>query len=152
IHYLFKEYESDVEAIVRGKEKTKDLARLFSQKVVEHGKKVLDTPMPLVQVNMARVLARTADLGHPELADALVEIVGDARYNDGVKYYALQGLRNLLARTTNPTQFLTPPREEKVAQALIAFIKRKVGISPITPPDELEGMRVIRREAVRALA
>lgn len=157
IEYLYKDFDGLVGGLISGKDKdkTKEYARLYALKVKDHSKKVLDEPnltnAPLVQVNIARVLARTAVLGQPETADAFVEIL-NGNLNEGVKYWALHGLRDLLSKSNNPTQFLTPAREEKVAQALMTFIKRKVNVSAITPPDELEGLRVIRREAVRALS
>jgi len=157
IDRLYKDFDGDVDAIIRSKNKV--LAQLFTQKTIEHGKKVLESPnsVPLVQINIARVFARLAGLGQPELADALVGILKDApkvgdKENDGVKYWALRGLRDLLARGPNPAQLLTPDREDKVAAALVAFIQRKVTITSITPKDEEEGLRVLRREAVRALA
>ncbi len=147
IDKLYRELDSDVDAVISSK--NKELVRLFSKGVIDHSKEVLESPkaVPIAQINIARVLARTAALGQPELADTLVALVTDQGWNDGVKYWALRGLRDLLARTPLP-----PQREDKVARTLMAFIQRKVAFSPITPEDELEGIRVLRREAVRALA
>lgn len=148
---LFRDFDDDVGMIVAGKEKTKDMARLFGLKVIEHGRKVLDVPKPLVHINAARFLARSADLGQPELADALAEVLSDPKSTDAVKYYALQGLRKLLAQPITPP-VLTPERAAKVLPAVIAQVTRKMTITEATPPEEIAGFQVLRREAVRALA
>ncbi len=114
---LFKSFDGEIQSLTGGKDKdkTKEFSRLFALKVIEHGKKVLQTPIPsggpLVQVNIARVLARTAALGQPETADVLVELVS-GNYNDGAKYWALHGLKDLLSRTNNPAQLLQNPARE----------------------------------------
>ncbi len=153
---LYYEFDRDIKGLVGGKEKTKDFARLYAQKVIEHGLEVLDHGQrednPLVQVNIARVLARTAVLGHPSLAVAADKILTDPNTSEAVKYYMLRGLRDLLAQMPNPTQSLGDNLEAKIAKDLVEFITRKVEISPITPQDEKDGLRMVRREAVRALA
>ena len=58
----------------------------------------------LVAYMRTRVLARLAPLGNPDLADALGDIVKDPQHNDGVKYWAMRGLRDLLALTADNPQ------------------------------------------------
>jgi hypothetical protein len=153
IHRLYEEFDQDVRNIVSGKEKTKDMARLFGLKVIEHARKVLNDPKanPLVQVNAARFLARSADLGQPELADALAEILQEPQSNDGVKYWALNGLRRLFAQPVMPP-VLSNGRAAKVLPPIMALINRKMAITQATPREEIEGFRSLRREAIRALA
>jgi len=152
---LYHEFDKEVQNLVNGKEKTSECARLFARDVIKYSKKVLNTrnPYPIAQVNIARVLARSAALGNPELADGVLDILKEARYNDAVKYWALCGLNDLLKMAVGNPKLLGPQREEKVAAGLIDFIGRKADVVPgITPRDEIEGLRVLRREAIRALA
>jgi hypothetical protein len=150
---LYLDFDKEVQNLVNGKEKTSECARLFAHDVIKYGKEVLDTNSPIAQVNVARVLARSAALGNPELADGVLDILKEARYNDAVKYWALHGLIDLLKMGAGNPKFLGTEREEKVAAGLIDFIGRKTEVVPgITPRDEIEGVRVLRREAIRALA
>jgi len=150
---LYQEFDRDVQNLVNGKEKTSECARLFARDVIKYGKKVLNSRYPLAQVNVAHVLWRSAALGNPELADGVLDILKEPRYNDGVKYWALRGLYDLLKMAVGHPKLLGPEREEKVAAGLIEFIGRKTDVVPgITRKDEIEGVRVLRREAIRALA
>jgi hypothetical protein len=151
---LYSEFDKEVHNFINGKEKTRDLGFLFAREVARRGKEVLDADsLPMVQVNITRVLARTAVLGNPELADVLAVIVKDPNFSDGVKYWALRGLRDLMHLIPSNSAQFGKDREGKVASALIDFINRKVSIVPlITPQDEIDGLGVIRREAIRALA
>jgi hypothetical protein len=152
---LYADFDHEVQSLTgKNKDKTKECARMLGQYVIKYGKEVLATDKPLVQVNIAHVLARSAALGAPELADALVDILNDVemKHNDAVKYWALHGLRDMLQMSGGNPQALGRERMEKIATALSDFILRKIEISPITPPEEREGMCVLRREAIRALA
>jgi hypothetical protein len=149
---LHEEFDREVKGLVSGKERTKECGRLFASEVIKRAKEVLEDPLSLVQVNMARALARCAELGNPELADALVEIIKNPNYNDGVKYYALRGLRDLLRVVPSHSPQFGNEREANTGAALIEFINRKANVVPrITPQDEMDGLCVLRREAIRAL-
>jgi hypothetical protein len=109
---------------------------------------------PITRVNAARVASRLAALtGREEIADLLVTIVTDPKQVEGAKFYGLQGLKELMSRLG---QKQTPPikdakRRGDVLTALVAFVERQPPYTPNTE-DEVEGLRVIRREAIRALA
>jgi hypothetical protein len=118
-------------------------------------------PFPITRVNAARVVARLAAMtGREETADLLVKIIAepkkgekDPKQVEGAKYYALQGLKDL-QRVLGSTQ--TPPikdakRRGEAIEALVAFVERKPPYA-VNTEDEAEGLRVIRREAIRALA
>ncbi len=109
---------------------------------------------PITRVNAARVAARLASLsGREETADLLVKIIVDPKQVEGAKYYALQGLKelqkNLSVTQTPPIK--DPKRRGEVIEALVAFVERKPPYT-VNTEDETEGLRMIRREAVRALA
>jgi hypothetical protein len=159
IDHLYHIFDDEIKTIVT--KGAKDFGRLYGDKLIDHALEVLNEPRakPIAQVNAVRFLARSAVLGVPRLGDALVKIVQAPgtkegqpfKYNDAVRYWALRGLRDLLAL---PPQDMPPlPREklEPIAAALREQIQRKVEFTTLAPPDEREGYRVLRREAIRAL-
>jgi hypothetical protein len=140
----------DVDGLKKGRPGTAPAIQIYSAKVIEHAKEVLSPPGQklIAKVNAARVLAKLAELGPPELADTLVAIL-DSDQSDAVKLPALKGLEEL-ASFQPPV--LTPEREKKVAEALATFIERKMTIADTTTPEEVEGFQYVRLAAVRALA
>lgn len=122
---------------------------------------VLANEKPVASVNAARLLARLTEEGSEAAGDVLAEALRDPQNNDGVKYYAAQGLKNLLERWAREAASPDPPivprdrpaRLANFAEALFEVIHRQ-------PPfdlakarrEEIEGLRILRREAVRALA
>jgi hypothetical protein len=154
INRLHQDFDLDLRYIADGKEKMKELGPLYGKKVALYGKKVMEVQAfkPIAKVNVARVLARSAVLGQGELADVLVDLLQDANQNDGVKYYALQGLSNLFNLPMQEPPVLNRDRQAKAIKAVIEFVNRKAAFTAVTGPDEVEGFRVLRREAIRALA
>lgn len=108
---------------------------------------------PIVRVNAARILARVAQSSGAEVcADLLVKCLADTQQIDGVRYYACQGLKELMRRTAREG----PPikdanRRAAVVTALVAFVERKPPFTTSTV-YEVEGLRMVRREGIRALA
>jgi hypothetical protein len=159
---------------------SKNLKAGYPQFLQEYGKQVAacarevleaggetDEVKPLARVNVLRVLDRAAKDGAEELADVFVDVlrgqVKDANGNalaldDATKYWALQGLRDqfalghVSADRATPIFFKNKDREKAAIVALNEFVLRKLDIPPTMPRDEVEGLRVLRREAVKALA
>jgi hypothetical protein len=149
--------DTDVRFLTKGKPGTNAAIEIYAPKVTEHALKVLKTPRIIARVNAARVLARLADLGPPELADALVTVLQDPDQNDGVKFHIIHGLRtlgemNLRAAAEQQPAVMSADRERKAADALAAFIQRNMNIVDTTRPEDVAGFRYVRREAIRALA
>jgi hypothetical protein len=139
------------------KNKATALLEAFTLRAVEHLKLVLQNSLQIARVNGARVLARLAKAGQEETADLLAEAVKDQQQNDAVKYYALQGMRELfaLANQPNPTVFQSKPgkeREERCLEVLVKAASRQVPAAADLPRAERDGIRAVRREALRALA
>ncbi len=109
---------------------------------------------PITRTNAARVAARLALLSQrEEVADLLVKIVVDPKQVEGAKYWALMGLKDLQSKLALKQ---TPPikdakRRGEVIAALVGFVERQPPYKPNTE-DEIDGLRYIRREAIRALA
>jgi hypothetical protein len=141
--------DNDVRYLLKGKPGTVAAIEIYAAKVAEHALEVLKTNRLIARVNAARALARLADLGPPELADALVSVLTDPDQGDAVKFHAIHGLR-VLAEQQPPV--MSGEREKKAADALAAFINRNMTIADITRPEDVAGFRYVRREAVRALA
>jgi hypothetical protein len=122
---------------------------IYGDKVTEHALEVLKTRKLIARVNAARVLAKLAELGSPKLSDALVSVLDDPEQNIAVKCYAAKGLGVLAA--FQPA-VMTPEREKKAADSLASFIEHPMTLTATTTPEEVEGYRYVRREAIRALA
>jgi hypothetical protein len=140
--------DRDVTNLKKGRPATAGAIQVYSGKVIEHAGEVLQSQKLIAKVNAARVLAKLAELGPPELSDALVAVL-QSQESDGVKYWALRGLRVLGAQQPS---VMNPEREKKAAEALAAFIERRMTVTDTTKPEDVEGFRVVRREAIRALS
>jgi hypothetical protein len=158
IDRAFKEYEGNVEAITKDKdrERMQPLGVIYREKVRIHALEVLEyeKAKPIHKIHNARILAKVAELGEGKLAETLIKVLKDNNQNDAVRYYALRGLRNLLAQV-QPQQMpplLNKEEEGKCAEAIIEFLQRKPDLTPEASQEEKDGFRVLRREGVRALA
>lgn len=149
INKLFQAFDADIGFLNKGRPGTSNAIQMYSAKVTERAMEVLKTRKPIARINAARVLAKLAELGQGELVDPLVEILKDASQSDAAKLYVLRALRDLTAQSPS---VMTPARERKTADALVDFIDRKMTIADTTQPEEIEGFRYVRREAIRALA
>jgi hypothetical protein len=145
-------YRGGVELAVsnlnKGKPGTAGAIAVYVPKATEHALEVLKTQRLIARLNAARVLAKLAELGSPELSDALVPVLADAGQSDAVKFYIVRALK-VLAEQQPPV--LSAEREKKVAEALAAFVDRKMTIADTTRREDVEGFRYVRREAIRAL-
>jgi hypothetical protein len=135
--------------LLKAKPETNGAMQIYSNKMIEHGREVLASQRLVARVNAARALAKLAELGPPELADTLAAVLQDANQSDAVKYYAARGLK-VLAEQQPPV--MSPESEKKAAEALAAFVDRKMTIADTTTRDAVEGFRLVRREGIRALA
>jgi hypothetical protein len=154
---VFTELDIFLGEAAKNKPATAPLLEMFSARVAEHMKTVLQNDRAIARVNGARILARIAEAGQEEVADLLAETVKDPRQLDGVKYYAFMGLRELFAHAgrQNATVFQSKTGKEREVRCLAVVgerINRKLTIPDDLPHDEKEGLRMVQGEAVRALA
>jgi hypothetical protein len=136
------------------KYKSQALAGIYREKVRIHALELIQhsSCRPVHRLYGARVLARLAELGEPALADDLLKVLKDDKQSPAVHYYALRGLRDLLALPAQDKPILDEKRQAACAEALVDFLERKPLVGPGAPPDEVNGFQMFRREGVRALA
>jgi|SRR5579884_119814 len=120
---------------------------IFRDKVRIHALEVIQfkDARPIHKLHNARVLAEIAKLGQPELATTLITVLKDSQQTAAVHYYMLKGLTTLIPN-------LPPPQQAKCAVALVEFLEQQKGLHKNAAPEEIDGYRVLRREAIRALA
>lgn len=127
--------------------------KLFTRDLTKCLRDVLSrNSKPIVRVNAARMLALIAETEQEEVADTLIAILRNPRESDGVKFWALRGLRNLFAggKPDEPL-FKDAKREARTILALQEYLARKPAEMPADPMEQ-EALRYVRREAIRALA
>jgi hypothetical protein len=130
---------------------------------------------PIVKVNAARILARIAEAiggsystspsatGQAKVAEELLKIIKDKDQIDAVKFWALHGLEGLFNGSYNLSATPVDQRpnrralakddlENQIIVALVDFVLRKPNLRPNPTPEEVEGFRYVRRQAIRALA
>jgi hypothetical protein len=125
--------------------------REFGKAMVAAIKDVLSNERPIARVNAAIIMAKLGESGIDDLADPMCEIIAGPNYDDAVKNYALTGLANLFI-AKGEDRVKDEAREGRCVQTLITFMHRKPPFDPNTrTPEEVEALRYVRREAIRAL-
>jgi hypothetical protein len=168
INEIFREFNSILDSIHFGKEKTQKTGEMFTKQVILHASEVMKANKAVARLNGARLLARLADQGPNEtqadvlarlagtneadLADALTAAIKDPAQIDAVKYWAFRGLHYLLALPPrNPP--LPRANEEAALGAVVKFLQdRNKDLPPGSSANQIDGFRLVRREAIEALA
>jgi len=130
----------------------KEFVKEFSKELIKCLRDVLaHNAQPIVRVNAARMLANIGEAGQEEVADTLVDIIQNPRESDAVKLWAFRGLHELF-EATRPQDplFKDAKRESRTLMALADYIGRKREQLP-SEAEQVEAVRYVRREAVRAL-
>jgi hypothetical protein len=125
----------------------------FCNQLLASIEEILPGQKVIVRVNAARILARIGEAGQESVADALLRVLEDPAESEAVKLYALRGLKHLFARHSfERPVFRDSSREHRSILALLAYLKQTPATTPASTTEELDGIRYVRREAVRALA
>jgi hypothetical protein len=74
-----------------------------------------------------------------------------SKANDGVEYYLFRAMADVLGVPLKSAP-LKKDTEEKLVQAALDFVEKTVKLPVNTPREEVEGYKVLRREAVKVLA
>ncbi|MBV9122328.1 MAG: hypothetical protein JO112_03070 [Planctomycetes bacterium] len=150
IEDVFREFDQQVlQPALKAKEQNQDFMKMYTQQLQTQLQRILQNASVVNQINGARLMARWGRSGQTEYADFLVGVLQDKANNDAVKFYTLQGLMEL--RGANP-RLQPQAREAKVDQALLDYLAAKSQAGDNLPGPEADGVRYVRREAVRALA
>jgi hypothetical protein len=117
---------------------------------------------PLVQINANRMLAEVCRAGYDGAAQVCLRVLAKPDASDAARFYALQGLKNLFAiipeKDSPPEKTVfqkdntgqLSPLEKDCIKALIDFVFRQPPAD--LPPQQVDALFYVRREAVRALA
>jgi hypothetical protein len=94
--------------------------------------------------------------GQEEVADALADALNDKDMNGGTKLFAARGLHDFYMLAFAPEEdqkirFKDKERETRSIKALLAALDARLPESPKPNAEEIEGMRYLRREVIRAL-
>lgn len=158
IDRAYKDFEKELENISNAKDRStvQSFSDVFRDKIRIHAQEVLEFEQakPIHKVYNARVLAKIAELGQGKLAETLVKVLKDPKQNDGVRYYILRGMGTLLAQVQpgDNKPMLNRDEQAQCATALVEFLEQRKGPDKRATPEEIDGFRLLRREAVRALA
>lgn len=152
INQLFFDLEADFGKAAKN-ENTLTFRQMLARDLARNAREVLQNRLPLVRVNAARVLWEAAPTREPEVANVLVEVVDNPAHNLGTKYWAFKGLQEFLApgRQMPPPPFKDQKLPNRIALALLGFLGQKYPATDATPIDQVDGLRAVRREAIRAL-
>ncbi len=150
------ELESELGRADRARPATNTFLEMFGHQLIENAREVLKHPQvdPIAKVNEARILWRVAQVGNQEVVDACVDVIQDAKQNDGTRYWAFRALQDVFAPNHHmpPVMLQDQKRQKRCILALNEFVLKKMAVTPETPPENKDGLRVLRREAIHALA
>jgi hypothetical protein len=175
INRIYTEFEVQLGRLAKFKPNTNTATQMYCRQVINRAQEVIQKrKQPIVTINATRILARIverqwgprttakdwenevlprlADDNARHLAEVLTGLVKDPKQIDGVRYHALRGLYSLLSFPRQETPLLPKATEDEALRAAQQVVQREVKFRPGTPREEINGFRVLRREAVRVLA
>jgi hypothetical protein len=165
---IFKEFESVLKQL-----KTKadnPFNTSFLEKILEKTKEIIPNTSISARINAVRMQAMcpaeiaSCDLpGQKILPEQFMQSfinVLQKSPDDGMKLYALKGIRDTykvlrpmaVVKKASSRVTLSPALEVKVAETLAQLIETPMVYPAGTAPEIVEGYRVLRREALKALA
>lgn len=174
--YVDVDLESRLSQLNKFRNNTQALQPLFCKFVIERAVEAAQKGKSIASLNAVRLLsrlpARRVDRGYlvgekewaeevmPRLADGAGEqlaagcltLLDDPKCNDGNRYYLFQTLADLLAMPRQPNPLVKPETLEKVCAAAAKVVQRQVHFPKATPRVEVEGYKMMRLQAVKALA
>lgn len=156
MHLLVRDVVNELDGNRGEDRKTNEAVQFFNAALLARLKEVLPNPRPIASINAAIVLAHMAKIGQEEATDILVEALADPDMNGGTKVWAAKGLHDffMLAFPTGeeqPVYFKDKEREARCIKALLTAFDVKLPNNPPPTPEEIDGLRVLRREIISAL-
>ncbi len=129
------------------------VAEEFNKRFAERLREVVKNPKPIARLNAAMLLARVAATGQEEAADALADVIRDPKENDGIKLWAVRGLRDFFAllRADNPIRLKKKEAEGQWAKTLLDYVNRPIKLPATASHQEWAAIPYVRVEAISAL-
>lgn len=155
---VIQELEKDLAIAVRYKPTTDPFLKMFADKMAKYSKDVIDSnSKAIARINSIRMIARLAELGLDETGELLVDEINQPKQIDAVKYYAIKGVRSLLAASAQPKSAVFSSAKGKVLKskallALASIVERKPPYPEAMTPEELNGFRKVRLEALKGIS
>lgn len=165
---IFKEFESVLKQLRTKADNPFNTS--FLAKILEKTKEVLPNTSISARINAVRMQAMCpAEIANCDLPgqkilpdqfmESFIEVLQKSP-DDGMKLYALKGVRDTykvirpmaVVKKASNRVTLNPALEVKVAETLAQIIETPMVYPAGTAPEIVEGYRVLRREALKALA
>ena len=126
----------------------------FTTALIPPVERVLQNAKPIARINAAIVLARLGETGDETVVKPLLKILKDKNQYDAVKFYALRGLKNVFRAkyTLDVERFKDVDDVADYIRDMLDFLTRKPDLPANATPEEVEAFKIVRREAVRAVA
>jgi hypothetical protein len=147
---------------------TQPFLQKLAAALVLHAKEVLKNRESVARFNAVRIMWEVAHTGFggPETARALVEVINNPAHDPATRYWAFKAVQEVLAPDGKmppkslqeaadgkaPAKAPKDQLQTQVVEALLKFLDEKLPLAPGATPDEVDGVRVLRREAIHALA
>ncbi|HMF13740.1 MAG TPA: hypothetical protein VKE94_15585 [Gemmataceae bacterium] len=156
MHILVRDVVNELNSQRREDRQSNEAVQILNSALVTRLREVLPNPRPIASINAAIILAHMAKIGHEEATEALAEALADPDMNGGTKVWAAKGLHDffMLAFPTGeeqPVYFKDKEREARCIKALLTAFDVKLPNNPPPTPEEIDGLRVLRREIISAL-
>ncbi|MFO0880157.1 MAG: hypothetical protein U0840_22645 [Gemmataceae bacterium] len=178
VNQIVEELDSRLMQMSRFRATTMAMQQLFTRQVIDRIQEVIqnDKVKPIASINAARmlmriverrsqrdlpqtekewtedVLPRLAEGNAEQLAVTTATLLEDPRSNDGVRYYLYRAANQLLSLPKQSPPLVKSETEARLFAAAVKQIEKKVPFPKATPRQDVDGYRILRREAIRLLA
>jgi len=170
VNDVLREFNDNLGLLRGAREKGAMTAQMYVKQVILHAGEVTQTKKPIARINAACLLARIPDkasadstpadiltrlagTNETDLADAYTAVINDPTQIDAARYWAFRGLRLLLTLPPQAPPALPPEKEQAALGAVMKWLQdRNKPMPPGAADEEIDGFRLVRREAIRALA
>jgi hypothetical protein len=156
INALIIDLDGDLFKAMKNRPATQAFLQKLASALVLHAKEVLKNRESIARFNAVRVMWQVAHTGNggPEVAKAAVEIIQNPAHDPAAKYWAFRALQEVFAPEGKmpPKALKDQAQQNEVITTLLKFLDERLPLAPGASPEEVDGVRVLRREAIHALA
>jgi hypothetical protein len=176
INNLTHGFEINLLSMTKFKASTLQFQQMYCRQAIERCKEVIQRGKPIAGINAARMLSsiverpfergvlqtekawsddvmpRLAEGNAEYLAATAVELLTSPKANDAVKYYLYKTLAGVLGMPRQTPPLVKKETEEKAITLALKQVETPKPFPRAALRGEVEGYKVLRREAVRAVA